>query len=326
LRVDPLTLANRDESVAAAAWFAMHPALVAAFLDSTYAGVVDAKMWRVFARPSAATLLAVALLPAGSVFLRDPWCRCRSAPTPAACPRARRRTRYNPRMQDARDKLLEAPLLRHLDPADRDRMVAAGNVRRLPARQTLFHAGDPADAVYILADGKIKMVRHTPQGKEMLLHVVRPGESFAEAALLGDGTYPASAVAVESSVVWAWARSRLLEMVRNTPDLALGLVLSVSTWTRRLASQLELFTQRRVEERLAIYLQARAGDAPLTAGDEVLLRDAKNLIAAQIGTVPEVLSRTFRRLEEDGVLEVLPDRVRILDASSFHDLAAPLER
>ena len=228
-------------------------------------------------------------------------------------------------MPEISQTLLQAPMLRHLAPADQDRMISAGVERKLPSQQVLFHTGDRAEAVYILISGKLKLVRHTSQGKELLLHLVSPGESFAEAAMLGNGTYPATAVSLEPSVVFCWPRSRLIELLRNTPDLALGMVLSVSLWTHRLVTQLELLTQRRVEERLAIYLKGRSGGERLVAGHEIILREPRNLIAAQIGTVPEVLSRTFRRFEESGLVEITSNKVRILDADGFDALAEPIE-
>jgi CRP-like cAMP-binding protein len=220
--------------------------------------------------------------------------------------------------------LFDAPFLRGLGPAERRLMVAGGQRKTLERDQMLFRAGDPAEAFFVVTSGRVKLVRHTSQGKEMMLHLVEPGQSFAEAAILGDGTYPATAIAVEPCEVWGWKRSRLLSMFEGSPELALGFALSISVWTRRLAQQLELLTQRRVEERLAIYLQGRAGARALQAGDEIPLHEPRHLIAAQLGTGPEVLSRTFRRLEEQGVITTDGRRVKILDAEGFAALAAPL--
>jgi len=189
----------------------------------------------------------------------------------------------------------------------------------------MFNEGERAEALFVLLEGRVKMVRYTPQGREMMLHLVGPGQTFAEAALFGDMTYPASAVAVEDSLIWCWPRERLLALVRSSPELALALILSVSLWTRTLASKLELLTQRRVEERLAIYLLGRSGGHPPAAGDEIPLNEPRNLIAAQIGTGPEVLSRTFRRLEDDGILESRPASVRVLDPKRLQALADWLE-
>ena len=103
------------------------------------------------------------------------------------------------------------------------------------------------------------------------------------------------------------------------------LVLSVSVWTRHLVGKLELLTQRRVEERLAVYLLGHVHGRPLPTGASVELTEAKSLIAAQLGTAPEVLSRTFRQLEDDGVLSVKGNRVEVLDGDRFAVLAEPIE-
>jgi CRP/FNR family transcriptional regulator len=80
-----------------------------------------------------------------------------------------------------------------------------------------------------------------------------------------------------------------------------------------------------VEERLAIYLMSRAGSRQLEPGDRIELAEPRNLIAAQCGTAPEVLSRTFRRLEEDGVLEAAPHHVTISNPGKLAALAELIE-
>jgi len=217
--------------------------------------------------------------------------------------------------------LSQVPLLAHLPVDQRQEVVAAGHERRLERGEILFHEGERTEAFYAVLEGQLKLVRYSPRGKELLLHLVHPGQSFAEAALFGEGTYPASAVAVDPSRLWSWPRRRFEDLLRHSPDLALALLGSVSVWTRRLAAKLELLTQRRVEERLAVYLIGRAGEGALRAGDAVALPEARNLIAAQCGTAPEVLSRTFRRLEDDGILHAEPDRVVIRDPERLHQLA-----
>jgi CRP/FNR family transcriptional regulator len=219
------------------------------------------------------------------------------------------------------DALIDLPLVRHLEESQRREVLAAGTIRAFAKGQALFQEGDPAEAMYAVLAGSVKLVRYTPRGKEVLLHLVRRGESFAEAALFGEGTFPATAVGVDAGSVWALPRRRLLELIRRSPEVALAMVASVSMWTRKLAAQLELLTQRRVEERLAVYLLGRAAGALPAAGEEIRLNEARHLIAAQCGTAPEVLSRTFRRLEDDGVLEVTGDGIRVLQPERLHALA-----
>lgn len=217
--------------------------------------------------------------------------------------------------------LARIPLLHRLPEDERSQVVAAGHERRLARGELLFSEGDRAEAFYALLEGQVKLVRYSPRGKEMLLHLVNPGQSFAEAALFAQGTFPATAVAVEASRVWAWPRARFEALIRSSPSLAMAMLASVSVWTRRLANTLELMTQRRVEERLAIYLLGRVGGRGLAPGDAVPLPEARQLIAAQCGTAPEVLSRTVRKLEDEGVLESHPDRVVVRDPERLRALA-----
>jgi CRP/FNR family transcriptional regulator len=215
----------------------------------------------------------------------------------------------------------QLPLIRHLSPDQRRDVLDAGHGKTLRKGDVLFHEQDPAEAMYAVVTGQLKLVRYSPGGKEMLLHLVRPGETFAEAALFGSGTYPATAVALTETRLWCLPRQRLEELVRRSPELGLALVGSISLWTRKLAAKLELLTQRRVEERLAVYVIGRAGGRELQAGASIALTEPKNLIAAQCGTAPEVLSRTFRRLEEEGILEVDGDTMHILDVERLRALA-----
>jgi len=223
-------------------------------------------------------------------------------------------------MPDFPELLLSMPLVSHLSDEQRQQVLGAGHSSRIAKGEILFHEADPAAAMYVVLEGKIKLIRYSPHGKEMLLHLASPGQSFAEAALFGTATYPATAQAVLASQLWSLPRVRLVELIGGSPELGMAMVASVSRWTRTLAAKLELLTQRRVEERLAIYLLGRASGG-LTAGASIELTEPRHLIAAQIGTAPEVLSRTFRRLEDDGLLEVGSRSVTVLDPKRLSDLA-----
>jgi CRP/FNR family transcriptional regulator len=228
-------------------------------------------------------------------------------------------------MPDTPEALANLPLMRHLTAEQRGELIRAGTRSSLAKGEILFHEDDPAETMFSVIEGRIKLVRYSPRGKEMLLHLVRQGQSFAEGALFGRGTYPATAVALARTSLWCLPRRSLMDLMRRSPELGMAMVASVSMWTRKLAAQLELLTQRRVEERLAVYLLANLGQRNLEPGELIRLTDAKNLIAAQCGTAPEVLSRTLRRLEEEGVIEGLREGVRVLDPERLRGLAEWIE-
>ena len=212
-------------------------------------------------------------------------------------------------------------LLAHLSEEDRAEVIAAGSQMHLKRNQVLFNEGESADAIFALLEGRMKLVRYSEKGRELLIHLVKPGQTFAEAALFGTGTFPATAEAVEASLCWRLPREKLIGLLQTRPELGLAMLASMAMWTRRLAGKLQLLTQRRVEERLAVYLFARTGGALPSPGDAVPLGAPKHLVAAQCGTAPEVLSRTFKKLEEAKILKVGSDHVVVLDPAKLRDLA-----
>ena len=228
-------------------------------------------------------------------------------------------------MPESREVLAELPLLSQLAEDQRSAVIEAGHEKSLERGEILFHEGEPSEALFAVISGQLKLVRYSPKGRELLIHLVNPGQTFAEAALFAAATYPATAEATQACRLWCLPRAALLELMRATPELGLAMLGSISVWTRRVVSKLELHTQRRVEERRAIYLLSRAGSRELEPGDRIELAEPRNLIAAQCGTAPEVLSRTFRRLEEEGVLEAAPRHVTITDPGRLADLAELIE-
>jgi CRP/FNR family transcriptional regulator len=224
-------------------------------------------------------------------------------------------------MPEDYEVLAELPLLSQLTDDQRKAVLTAGHEKSLERGEVLFHEGDPSEALFAVVSGQLKLVRYSPRGRELLIHLVDPGQTFAEASLFAAGTYPATAEVTQACRLWCLPRAALLELLQATPELGLAMLGSISLWTRKIVSKLELHTQRRVEERLAIYLLSRAGSRELAPGDRIELAEPRNLIAAQCGTAPEVLSRTFKRLEEDGVLEAAPHHVTIKDPDKLAALA-----
>jgi CRP/FNR family transcriptional regulator len=213
------------------------------------------------------------------------------------------------------------PLLRLLSDEDRRRVITAGLTHTLAKGEILFHEGDPAESLCAVVSGRMKLVRYSPKGRELLLHLVPAGVSFAEAGLFGKGGYPATAEAVEPSTIWCLPRTQLVRLLRNHPEIGIAMIGSVSAWTRTLAGKLEMLTQRRVEERLALFLMSRAGRRELEPGEVIELGQPKHLVAAECGTGPEVLSRTFKHLEEEGIIETGTTTVKVLDPERLADLA-----
>ena len=219
--------------------------------------------------------------------------------------------------------LRRIPLFTAMPPTLLDEVGRLCGVQRIRKGELLFSEGDPADVLPLLLSGRVKLARTGPDGREQLLHLVRGPASFAEAAVFGPGVFPATTTVVEGGVLATIDRPALIDLLRHRPEVALALLASMSLWLRRLADLVEGLALHSVEERVAAYLWSafvRSGGVPLR-GAEIRFQEPKRLIAALCGTAPEVLSRTFRRLADDGVVRVRGPIAKLLDPGGLAALA-----
>ncbi len=181
----------------------------------------------------------------------------------------------------------------------------------------LFMQGDRAEGFYVLLSGKVKVMKLSSQGKSQILGVFGPGDSVGEVAVFEGGTYPAYAQAMEDLTLAFLPRDRFIQVIRENPDLALGMMAILSRRLRRLTSLAESLALKEVPARLAQYLLTLASERV----DEVVLGLKKGEIAEVLGTTPETLSRSFAKLSSLGMIEVNGPKVRILDERALRRIS-----
>ena len=184
-----------------------------------------------------------------------------------------------------------------------DLMVIAGFVvtQKLAKDDYLFHEGEPARGCYLVQSGAINVHRVSAAGKEQVIHVFRIGESFAEASLASPTGYPANARAVEPSTVLIIPKAPILELIGRRPDLALRMLGSMSSHLRVLVGMLDDLTLKDVETRLLNWLVKHS---PTPTGGTIRLPGTKRVLAAELGTSSETLSRTLGRLRDQKLITV----------------------
>lgn len=178
--------------------------------------------------------------------------------------------------------------LERLDAVQKKRTVATGSL--------LFLEGEEGTYLYRLIAGSIRLFRSTPDGREVTIHLVEPGDLFAEIVLFERDTYPATAIAVDDSLVSVIDRGQVRRLLGDDgfrEDFLKNLVGKM----RFLSQQLYVLTTMDVEERLARFLEIRLGRFTST---RVAL--SKKDTAAAISVRPETLSRVLTRLDDAGLL------------------------
>jgi len=221
-------------------------------------------------------------------------------------------------------KILKKSLLfSGLDEENLGEVAAIATKRTFTRGESLFTEGEKANGFYLLASGSIKMCKISPDGKEKVLHFVYPSETFAEAAFFGDGAYPAEARALEKGEALFFPREAFMGLLERNPRFSLNLIVSLSLLLRRFARQIEELSFAEVPSRLATYLLELAAKKSTTFQGKTYLdlEMKKGELASHIGTVSETLSRTLKKLKDEGIIEVEGSRVIIHDIDRLKRLA-----
>jgi CRP/FNR family transcriptional regulator len=193
-------------------------------------------------------------------------------------------------------------------------------VKTLARGEYLFREGSPAVGFYIVQRGSVNVHRVNAAGKEQIIHIFRTGDSLAEVALASDKGYPADARVLEPTQVLLVQKEGILALLRRQPELALRMLGSMSSHLRVLVGQLEDLTLKDVETRLANWLVKRCPNLQSEQPVRIELTMAKRVLAAELGTVSETLSRTLAKFREQELLAVKGKTIVVLSPAKLHAL------
>ncbi|MBM3879753.1 MAG: Crp/Fnr family transcriptional regulator [Verrucomicrobia bacterium] len=210
-----------------------------------------------------------------------------------------------------------------ISPADIHRAATFTVVKTLAKGDYLFHEGSPVHGFYIVRHGAVKVHRVNILGKEQVLHIFRPTESFAEESLLAEAGHPAHACATELSEVLLVQKAGFLALLRRQPDLALSLLRAMNRHLQILVRLLDDLTLKDVKTRLAHWLLQRCPNPESRRPVSIHLATTKRVLAAELGTVSETLSRTVAKFRDLNLLTVEGNRVTLLCPVRLARLVAP---
>jgi len=174
---------------------------------------------------------------------------------------------------------------------------------------------EPAEVLYFVASGAVKVFKTSAEGKEQILNIVRPGESINDVSIFDGGPNLTSAQAMGPVVLYGIRRGELEVILRDHPQVALNVNKVLAGQVRILASLVEDLSFRPVIGRVAKILLEHAGD-----GDGPLPRLTQQEMAAMAGTVREVVGRSLKALEDEGVIRLERHRIVITDKEALKDM------
>lgn len=216
--------------------------------------------------------------------------------------------------------LCRVPIFRGLPENDISRIAGYALRQTLAKDEILFEEGAEVRGFYIVTKGLIKAYRIGESGREQIIHLVYPDESFAEPAVAGLPGYPAHTKALEKTEVILIPAAEFLDHLKTQTDLSLRMLAALSRHLHELVTTIENYKLRDAETRLLHWLLHRCNDG--VPSSVVRLSISKGILASELGTRQETLSRIFAKLRAAGEIEVNGRSITIRDTGSLRRLFA----
>lgn len=219
-----------------------------------------------------------------------------------------------------RTLLWTTPLFKGLSERQFQRVEALADVRHLEAHEQLFAEGQPCQAIYCLVDGLIKLYVSGPPGRQKIVELIQPADTFAEAAMFSGQGYPVSARAAEPSTVIAVRAFELSQMLTRDPQIAGKVMAQLSRRLHQLIDVIRTLSLLDSEQKVAHYLLLHCpedGDQP----PAVRVPTNRSGLASLLGLSTETLSRVLTRLTRRGLVVVEDRYILILDRNGLVVLA-----
>jgi len=222
------------------------------------------------------------------------------------------------------DSLRRLALFADLDDGALAELAALSRLLTVPRKQTLYSEGEPYQGMFIVLNGLAVVYKMSAEGRMLILHVCRPGDSMAEVPLFEeqDAGYPAHARTTRDSEILFLPRRPFVSFLKEHSEVSWRMLQRFAAGMKEMSLQLEGVTLREVSSRLARYLLREMEAGGVAEDDEPVLTLplTKGSVASYLGTVHETLSRTFARLIRDKVIKMDGPRITVLDKQKLERL------
>lgn len=223
-----------------------------------------------------------------------------------------------------RTLLSAVPLFRGLDESAFDHVLAAARVRRLARNASAFEQGDPADAFFVLMEGRLKIVQTTAAGQQIIAHFVNAGEFFGCVALMGGERYPGSAVALEEGATLSWILSDAHRLMQRHPVIASNALAAFGDRLLNMNARLRESRTETADQRIAhalLHLIGRSG-RQVESGVAIDFPITRQEVAELAGTTLHTASRTISKWGRAGIVRNGRRNIVVTNVAGLRAIAA----
>jgi CRP/FNR family transcriptional regulator len=214
------------------------------------------------------------------------------------------------------DFLKSIPYFNGLEQAELESIKKHVFEKKAVRGEILVFEGEPADTLFFVVNGVVKVFKTSADGKEQILQIIRPGDSFNDVPVFPGDVTLASAEAMSDVLLYSLKKNDLADIIRENPRISLNVIHVLSERVQRLVSLVEDLSFRNVTGRVAKVLLEYAGD-----GADEKPRLTQQEMAAMIGTAREMVGRSLKTLEEEGTIRMERNRVIITDQETLREVA-----
>ncbi len=218
---------------------------------------------------------------------------------------------------EAREALRRVLFLRDANEEVLRTLLARARIVKVQRGEVLFLRGEPCHGLHVVLDGAIRLYNSSSNGREQVIGVERSGSVIGELPLFDGGNQPYSAEAMSPSRLLFIPREHFLTVIHAHPELMQAALRALAIRIRRLLHLVEELSLHEVPERVARYLLAQAKER----GACFTLDYTHAELAAQLGTVREVVTRTLNRFRKAGWISIQDGKITVLDPDALQSLA-----
>ena len=222
--------------------------------------------------------------------------------------------------------LSKSEFFKGLDQEGLEMVRAAARERRLERGELCFRQGEPAALLYLVTRGRLKLTQLAPDGRQVILRLLEPGEMLGGVALFSQAVYPVAAEAAEPCELLAWDGRSMQRLIEARPKIALNVIEHLAGLVEGLQERVRELSTERAEQRIARALLRVAGPPAGrgeggNAGEEEPIRLTRQELGELTGTTLYTVSRILSRWESEGLIASGRERITLLNREELERIA-----
>ncbi len=207
-------------------------------------------------------------------------------------------------------------------------LQAASFRKRLAAGDVLFRQGDPVDTFYIVIVGRLRVTQTTPEGAQVIIRYLGPGQMAGYSVLTGGTQHPGSTTALDDSHLFGWPAATIRDMMTRHAAIAVNAAAVLGERYHEMQVRLRELSTERVEQRIAhtVLRLARQAGHRTARGIEIAFPLSRQDLAEMTGTTLHTVSRTLSAWEEKGIVDSGRRRVIVCKIDALETMAEAADK